>query len=88
MRVSYRGLLRDGEAVKLEPRVPGLLLYLALVDGRVVSREELMREVWKAHVVDDAACRAFSLLRTALDGDPGAPAPSATPTNTPAPKAP
>lgn len=66
-------LLRDGEAVRLEPRVAALLVYLAEADGRVVARDELIREVWRTHVVDEAVHRALSLLRTALGDDPKAP---------------
>lgn len=66
-------LLRDGEAVRLEPRVTALLTYLAEADGRVVTKEELIREVWRTHVVDEAVHRAVSLLRSALGDDPRAP---------------
>lgn len=66
-------LLRDGEAVRLEPRVTALLTYLAEADGRVVTKEELIREVWRTHVVDEAVHRAMSLLRAALGDDPRAP---------------
>lgn len=66
-------LLRDGEAVRLEPRIADLLAYLAGAGGRIVSREELIREVWQAHVVDDAVHRAMSLLRGALGDDPRTP---------------
>lgn len=66
-------LLRDGEALRLEPRVTALLIYLAEADGRLVTKEELIREVWRTHVVDEAVHRAMSLLRTALGDDPRAP---------------
>lgn len=62
-----RTLLREGEAVRLEPRVFALLDYLSVQGGREVSRAELIAEVWRgAHVVDEAVHRAVSLLRSAL----------------------
>jgi len=63
-------LLRDGELVKLEPRVMALLVYLAANSGRLVGKDELLARVWGgAHVVDEAVQRAVSMLRGALGDD-------------------
>jgi len=59
-------ILRDGELIRVEPKVMEALAYLARSGGRIVSREELRREVWRAHVVDEAVQRVISGLRTAL----------------------
>lgn len=48
-------LRRDGEPVKLEPRALDLLLHLARHAGHVVSKEELVREVWHGKFVTDSA---------------------------------
>lgn len=57
---------RDGREIAVEPRVMELLVYLARRPGVVVSKSELIEQVWRAHVVDEAVHRAMSLLRTAL----------------------
>ncbi len=68
---SERNLvLREGEIIKLEPKVMALLLYLAANHGRVVGRGELIAGVWGGlHVVDEAIQRAVSILRAALGDD-------------------
>lgn len=61
---------RDGETVRLEPRVMDLLVYLAEHRGRTVSREELERNVWQGTVVSyDAYTKAIIKLRRALNDD-------------------
>lgn len=59
-------ILRDGELVKLEPKVMEVFVYLLSAGGRTVSKQELMNQVWGVQVVDEAIQRAISLLRTAL----------------------
>ena len=59
-------ILRDSQSVPVEPRVMQLLVYLAERAGEIVSKRELMAEVWQANVVDEAVQRAVSLLRSAL----------------------
>ena len=44
-------LLRDGDEVRLEPKVMSVLVYLARHRGRVVSRDELESAVWTGMVV-------------------------------------
>ena len=63
-------VLRDGEAVKVEPKVMRLIAYLAARAGQVVGRAELVEQVWGGvHVVDEAVLRAVSLARAALGDD-------------------
>ncbi len=60
-----------GEAThRLEPKVMRLLLFLAAKAPHVVSREEILEEVWEGRaVVDEAVTRAVSLLRQAFGDD-------------------
>ncbi len=62
-----RQLLHRGEPVRLEPRVLELLAYLAANAGRVVSKDELLAEVWGTpHVTDWAVSRAIAEVRKVL----------------------
>ena len=49
--VSRRELRRDREMVAVEPQVFDLLLYLIRNRDRVVSRDDLIAEVWGGRVV-------------------------------------
>jgi DNA-binding winged helix-turn-helix (wHTH) protein/TolB-like protein/Tfp pilus assembly protein PilF len=61
---------RGGERVHLEPKVVDLLLALARRAGQVVSREELLSQVWPGVVVgDDVLTQGVIKLRKAL-GEP------------------
>jgi adenylate cyclase len=71
-RVSpQEGLLRRADEVKrLEPKVMAVLVYLAAQAGRVVTREELEREVWRGALIGyDAVTKTVIKLRKALDDD-------------------
>lgn len=59
-------IVREGRTIAVEPRVMELLVYLASRAGEIVSKRELLDEVWGATVVDEAIQRAVSLLRAAL----------------------
>jgi DNA-binding winged helix-turn-helix (wHTH) protein len=61
----------DGETKRaLEPLVFNILLYFILNNERIVSRQELIDDVWKQNYVDDNAInRAISELRKALKSD-------------------
>ncbi len=67
--------LRDGETtVQVEPKVMEVLLFLAKRKGEVVSREELIEEVWGGVcVTDHVLSRCISELRKALGDDPRTP---------------
>lgn len=54
---QYR-LSREGTPVALEPLVFDLLVYLIENRERVVSRDELLNELWQGKVVTDAALAA------------------------------
>ncbi|HEX9423825.1 MAG TPA: tetratricopeptide repeat protein [Pyrinomonadaceae bacterium] len=50
---AERVLLRCGEAVPLTPRVFDTLLYLLRHPGKVLGKDELMREIWPDAVVEE-----------------------------------
>lgn len=61
----------DGNPIPTEPQVFDLLLYLIENRGRVVSRDELLENLWKGKVVSDAALNGrLKALRKAI-GDSG-----------------
>ena len=63
-------LRRDGQSVKVEPRVLEVLVYLIRNAGRVVTKEELLDSVWKKSFVSDSALtRCIMEARRAI-GDP------------------
>lgn len=65
------GLLCAGERlVRLEPRVMDVLVHLAANPDRVVSKEELLTEVWGGAFVEEGAlAQAIHSLRKALGDD-------------------
>jgi TolB-like protein len=63
-------LKKGAEAVALEPQVFSLLLYLAENRDHVVSKDELIAEVWGGRIVSDAAITsAVNLARRAVGDD-------------------
>ena len=67
-------LSRGGTEIALPPRVIGVLALLVSRRGEVVSRQELLDQVWKdAFVTDTSLAEAVSFLRQALGDDPQAP---------------
>ncbi|MBV6434415.1 MAG: Protein TolB [Bryobacteraceae bacterium] len=61
---------KDGVALQVEPRSFRVLAYLARNPGRVVTKEELIQEVWGgASVTDNALTRVVAQLRKALGDD-------------------
>jgi TolB-like protein/DNA-binding winged helix-turn-helix (wHTH) protein/Flp pilus assembly protein TadD len=73
--VPGSGEIRNGETVvRVEPKVMDVLVYLARHQGKVVSRDELEREVWRGAIVGyDAVTSTVIKLRKALGDDPHAP---------------
>lgn len=65
-------ITRNGQTLKLEPRMMRLLMCLAETPGAVVSQERLLSEVWAGVVVGPASVyQAISQLRRLLgDVDP------------------
>jgi transcriptional activator of cad operon len=67
---SIDEISRDGIVVKLEPRAMRLLISLADRDGRVVSVQELLDEVWSDVIVtSDSVYQAVAALRRLLGDD-------------------
>jgi DNA-binding winged helix-turn-helix (wHTH) protein len=64
-------LLREGDAIPLAPKVLQTLLALVRRAGHVVTKDDLLREVWPDCIVEETGLtRNVSLLRQAL-GDVG-----------------
>lgn len=66
----YR-LLRSGERVDVEPQVFDLLVYLIENRDRVVTRDELLNNVWKGRIVSDNALNARLKEARKAVGDSG-----------------
>ncbi len=61
-----------GEARKVEPRVMRVLMFLVRNKGRVVSREEILKEIWEDVIVnDEAITQSIYQLRKALSDGKG-----------------
>jgi TolB-like protein len=70
---NYR-ILKQGQAVTLEPRAFDLLIYLIEHRGRVVEKEELFEQVWRrAFVTDSALTQEIRQIRQALGDQVEAP---------------
>lgn len=68
---AWNRISRDGQSLKLEPRVMRLLAALAAAAGRPLLRQELLDTVWPDLIVnEEALSRAISQLRRALGDDP------------------
>ena len=67
---SSSQLEKNGDAVKIEPKVMQELVYLAEHSGQVVGREELEAAVWSGLVVGyDAVSGSIIKLRKAFGDD-------------------
>lgn len=65
---SERLLSRDGEEVRLTPKVFEVLLYLVENPGRVLDKDELMKEIWSETFVEEVnLAKNISVLRKVLD---------------------
>ena len=56
----------EGEVIRLEPRLAGLLAVLVQRPGEVISRDELLSLAWDAGASDEALTQAVSRLRKLL----------------------
>ncbi len=72
---ATRSVERSGEQVQLRPKEFDLLLALARHDGEVVSRIDLLEEVWgyDSEVVSRTVDTHVRQLRIKLEDDPNAP---------------
>jgi DNA-binding response OmpR family regulator len=70
-----RTLDRDGEILYLRPKEATLLLFFLNHGGKVISREDLMRQVWETEYVDDTRTLSVHIrwLREKIEEDPGSP---------------
>jgi adenylate cyclase len=67
---ARRELSRNGTSVKIEPRVFDLLLHLIENRHRVVSKEDIIAQVWSGRIVSDSALtRAINAARGAIGDD-------------------
>ena len=65
---SQRLVSRDGVAIQLGSRALDILCVLASANGEVVSKDELMSQVWHGLVVEENNIQVHvSALRKALD---------------------
>jgi DNA-binding winged helix-turn-helix (wHTH) protein/tetratricopeptide (TPR) repeat protein len=72
IEVLARTLWREEEIVTLNRRAFDVLLYLVQSPGKVVSRDELLKNVWSDTFVDEnSLTQSISVLRRALEEKPG-----------------
>jgi|SRR6187200_1357595 len=72
-RAAYR-LFKGTKELALTPKPLDLLFYLLERPGTLVTKEELLDEIWPgANVTENALAQAVSELREALDDEAGAP---------------
>ena len=70
LQPDQRRLLKDGEGVALRPRAFDLLSALVGRAGRLVTKDELLAQVWPNAVVEEAALHVqVSALRKVLGND-------------------
>lgn len=67
-------LIKSGEQILLAPKVYDLLLFFCLNQHRVISKDELMDNVWSGTIVtENAISRTIVKVRKALGDDPKQP---------------
>src|SRR5271167_2856541 len=67
-----RTLRREEESVTLNRRAFDVLLYFVQNPGRVLTRDELLKNVWPDTFVDEnSLAQSISALRKALEEKPG-----------------
>jgi TolB-like protein len=72
---QLNSVARDQRTIRLEPKMMGVLVCLAQRSGDVVSKEQLVQEVWRdTFVTDDVLIRCVSELRKAFGDNAGKPA--------------
>ena len=73
MEGAERMLLRNGEAIPLQPKAFDLLRLLVEHPGRLLEKDELLKVIWPDTVVEEVnLANNISILRKALgDGENG-----------------
>ena len=72
LNVERRELRRGGEPIAIEPQVFDLLVYLIRNRSRVVSKDDLIENIWSGRIVSESSLAArINAARTAI-GDSGA----------------
>src|SRR5580658_2754813 len=70
--VRARSLRREKEVVTINSRAFDVLLYFLQSPGKVLTREELLKNVWAESFVDEnSLAQSISALRRALEEKPG-----------------
>jgi DNA-binding winged helix-turn-helix (wHTH) protein/Tol biopolymer transport system component len=70
VRAASNELVAGGDVIRLRPRLMDVLLRLAATPGAVVSRQQLLDDVWpRRAVADEVLSRAIGELRTVLGDD-------------------
>ena len=74
VRPQLNSVVCDQRTIHLEPKMMGVLVYLAQRSGEVVPKEQLVQEVWRdTFVTDDVLVRCVSELRKAFADKAGSP---------------
>lgn len=73
LEAAQRRLLYNGQPVPLKPKILDLLLLLVQMRGRLVEKDELMKEIWPNTIVEENNITvSMSILRKTLgDGRDG-----------------
>ena len=61
--LGMRRLRLDGQSVRLGSRAFDILAVIVSANGRLVTRDELMKAVWPGIIVEEALFQKISLLR-------------------------
>jgi non-specific serine/threonine protein kinase len=70
LQLDQRRLLKDGATISLRPRAFDLLAALVDRAGRLVTKDELLDQIWPKMVVEEAALHVqVSALRKVLGAD-------------------
>src|SRR5689334_14666785 len=70
VRAASNELVAGGDVIRLRPRLMDVLLRLAATPGAVVSRQQLLDDVWpRRAVADEVLSRTIGELRTVLGDD-------------------
>ncbi|MBI1777912.1 MAG: alpha/beta fold hydrolase [Proteobacteria bacterium] len=64
-------LRRNGQSQPIEPQVFDLLAYLAQHPGRLITKDELIEQVWRGRIVSDAALSSRIKSARRAIGDDG-----------------